>query len=88
MKRQTTYQMQFKTGSNKLTELVKYGCKLEEKVKAMKSEIKKNAQGTNSDGKETRLKSMVWTRRKKEIFNHNIMKKQEFKKTKNKRGEA
>ena len=27
-------------------------------------------------------------RRKKEIFNQNIMKKQEFKKTKNKRGEA
>ena len=26
----------------------------EEKVKAMKSEIKENVQGTNSDGKETR----------------------------------
>ena len=36
-----------------LTELVEYGCKLEEKVKAMKSEIKENIQGTNSDGKET-----------------------------------
>ena len=36
-----------------LTELVEYGCKLEEKIKAMKSEIKKNVQGTNSDGKET-----------------------------------
>ena len=36
-----------------LTEMVEYGCKIEEKVKAMKSEIKENAQGTNSDGKET-----------------------------------
>ena len=36
-----------------LTELVGYGCKIEEKVKAMKSEIKENIQGTNSDGKET-----------------------------------
>ena len=36
-----------------LTELVDYGCKIEEKVKAMKSEIKENVHGTNSDGKET-----------------------------------
>ena len=36
-----------------LTELVEYGRKIEEKVKAIKSEIKENVQGTNSDGKET-----------------------------------
>ena len=36
-----------------LTEMVKYGHKIEEKVKAMQSEIKENIQGTNSDGKET-----------------------------------
>ena len=36
-----------------LTELVEYGLKLEEKMKAMKSEIKENIQGTNSEGKET-----------------------------------
>ena len=36
-----------------LTEIVKYGCKIEEKVKAMQSEIKKNIEGTNSDRKET-----------------------------------
>ena len=36
-----------------LTELVEYGCKIKEKVRAMKSEIKENVQGTNSDGKET-----------------------------------
>ena len=36
-----------------LTEIVEYGCKIEEEVKAMQSEIKENIQGTNSDGKET-----------------------------------
>ena len=35
------------------TEMVEYGHKTEEEVKAMQSEIKENAQGTNSDGKET-----------------------------------
>ena len=33
--------------------MVEYGCKLEEKMKAMLSEIKENIQGTNNDGKET-----------------------------------
>ena len=37
-----------------LTEMVEYGCKMEEKVKAMQSEMKRNVQGTNSEGKETR----------------------------------
>ena len=37
----------------KLTELVEYGCKLDEKMKAMLRETKENVQGTNSDGKET-----------------------------------
>ena len=37
-----------------LTELVEYGLKIEEKVKAMESEIKENVQGTYSLGKETR----------------------------------
>ena len=36
-----------------LTEMVEYGCKIGEEVKAMQSEIKVNVQGTNSDGKET-----------------------------------
>ena len=45
---------QFKTlAIRMLTEMVEYGCKTQKKVKAMKSEIKENAQGTNSDGKET-----------------------------------
>ena len=37
-----------------LTEMVEYGHKMQEKVKAMESEIKENVQGTNTDGKETR----------------------------------
>ena len=36
-----------------LTEMVEHGHKIEEKVKAVKSEIKENAQGTNNDRKET-----------------------------------
>ena len=36
-----------------LTELVEFGHKLDEKMKAMLSETKENVQGTNSDGKET-----------------------------------
>ena len=36
-----------------LTELVEYGHKLEEKMKAMLSEIKENVQGINSEGEET-----------------------------------
>ena len=36
-----------------LTEIIEYGCKIEEEVKAKQSEIKKNIQGTNSEGKET-----------------------------------
>ena len=36
-----------------LTEMVEYGCKIEEEVKAMQSEIKQNIQGNKSDGKET-----------------------------------
>ena len=33
--------------------MVEYGCKIEEKVKAMKSDIKESVQGINSEGKET-----------------------------------
>ena len=36
-----------------LTEMVEYGHKIEEKVKAVQNEIKENVQGTNSEGKET-----------------------------------
>ena len=36
-----------------LTEMIEYGCKIEEKVKAMQSKKKRNVQGTNSEEKET-----------------------------------
>ena len=50
-----------------LTELAEYGHKIEEKVKAMKSEIKENVQGTNSDspGRKPGLKATIWNKRKK-----------------------
>ena len=48
-----------------LTEMVEYGDKMEEKLKAMQSEMKRNVQGTNSVGKEQGFKSMIWSRRKK-----------------------
>ena len=44
---------QFKTlVIRKLTELVEFGRKLDEKMKAVLRETKENVQGTNSDGKE------------------------------------
>ena len=47
--------MQFKTlVIRMLTELVEFGRKLDEKLKAMLSEIKENVQGTNNDGRETK----------------------------------
>ena len=36
-----------------LTELVEFSRKLDEKMKAMQSEIKQNVPGTNSEGKKT-----------------------------------
>ena len=50
-----------------LTELVEYGHKLEEKMKAVKSEIKENTKGTNSEGKETRTE--ISSLEKKEEIN-------------------
>ena len=45
---------QFKTlVIRKLTELVEHGHKIDEKMKAMLSEIKEDVQETNSDGKES-----------------------------------
>ena len=62
------------------TELVEYGCKIEEKVKAMKSEIKENTQGTNSEGKETGTQINDLGKKEEININQNRMKKQEFKK--------
>ena len=49
---------QFKTPVIRmLTEIVEYGRKIVEEVKAMQTEIKENVQGTNSDRKETRTQT-------------------------------
>ena len=63
-----------------LTQMVEYGHKIEEKVKAMQSEIKENAQGTNSDGKETRTQIDGLDQKEEINIEQNRMKKQEFKK--------
>ena len=48
-----------------LTEMTEYRRKIEEEVKAMQSEIKKNIQGTNIKGRKPGLRSTIWNRRKK-----------------------
>ena len=45
--------------------MIEYGHNIEGEVKVIKTEIKEILQGTNSEGKKTRLKSTVWSRRKK-----------------------
>ena len=37
-----------------LTALIEISCKMKEQINAMKNEIKKNIQGTKSEGKETK----------------------------------
>ena len=37
-----------------LTEMIEFGCKMKEEMKAIQSEIRENIQGTNSEGKETK----------------------------------
>ena len=69
---------QFKTlVIRKLTELVEFGHKLDEKMKAMLREAKENVQGTNSDVKETGTQ-INGVDQKEETFNQKRMKKQEF----------
>ena len=64
-----------------LTELVEYGHKLEEKIKAMKSEIKENVQGTNSDRKE--IRTQINDLKKKEEMNIQLEQNEETKIQKN-----
>ena len=59
--------------------MVDYGLNIEEEVRAMQSEITKNMQGINSEGKETGTQ-INGLEQKEETFNQNKMKKQEFKK--------
>ena len=62
-----------------LTELVEFGRKLHEKMKAILRETKENVQGTNSDAKETGTQ-INGVDQKEETSNQKRMKKQEFKK--------
>ena len=64
-----------------LTEMVEYGRKIEEKVKAMNSEIKKNTQGTKSEGKETR--TQINDLEKKEQINSQAEQNEEIRIQKN-----
>ena len=59
--------------------MVEHGHKIEEKVKAMKSEIKKNIQGTNGEKKGTGTQ-INGLHQKEEINIQPKQKKQEFKK--------
>ena len=78
--RATLSDAQFKTLVIKmLTELVEFGCKLDEKMKAVQRETKENIQRTNSDGKETGTQ-INGVDQKEETPNQKRMKKQEFKK--------
>ena len=43
-----------------LTEMIKYGHKIEDEVKAVQSKIKKNIQGTNNEGKQTGTQINDW----------------------------
>ena len=61
----------------KLTELVEFGHKLDEKMKAMLRETKENVQGTNSDAKETGTQ-INGVDQKEKRNNQKRMKKQEF----------
>ena len=48
-----------------LREMVEYDHKIEERVKAMQSELKENAQEPTVKGRKPGLKSMIWNKRKK-----------------------
>ena len=72
---------QFKTLVIKtLTELVEFGRKLDEKMKAMLRETKEMYREPIVMRRNLGLKSTVWTRRKKETSNQKRMKQQEFRK--------
>ena len=70
---------QFKTlVIRKLTELVEFGRKLDEKMKAMLRETKEKVQGTNSDAKETGTQINGVDQKEERNINQQRMKKQEF----------
>ena len=57
--------------------MAEHGHKIEDKVKAMQSEIKKNMQGNNSEGKETKTQINDFADGRNKHY-QNKMKKQEF----------
>ena len=70
---------QFKTlVIRKLTELVEFGHKLDEKMKAMLQKQRKIYSEPTVMGRKPGLKPTVWNRRKKETSNQKRMKKQEL----------
>ena len=72
---------QFKTLVIKtLTELVEFGCRLDEKMKAVLGETKENVQGTNSDAKETGTQINSVDQKEERNIQPEKMKKQEFRK--------
>ena len=58
--------------------MVEFGHKLDEKMKAMLTETKKNVQGTNSDAKETGTQINGVDQKEERNVNQKRMKKQEF----------
>ena len=65
-----------------LTEIIEYGCKIKEEVKAIQSEIKKNISQTNGEGKETR--TQINDLEQKEEINIQLDQKEESRIQKNK----
>ena len=58
-----------------LTELIELGLKMEEQMKDTQSEVNKIFRGPTVTGRKPGLTSMVWSRRKKDAFDQNRMKK-------------
>ena len=58
-----------------LTEMIGYSHKIKEEMKAIQSEIKKNIQGTNNEGKETR--TQINDLEQKEEINIHLEQKEE-----------
>ena len=68
--------MEFKTlVIRMLTEMVEYCDKIEEKVKAVQRGIKKNIQGINSEGKETRTQINSLEQKEEKNIQPNRMRK-------------
>ena len=60
--------------------MVEFGCKLDEKMKAMLRETKENVQGTKSEGKETGTQINSVDQKQERTSYEKRMKKHEFKK--------